>query len=351
MTVKIFGYYGHRNAGDEAFALFFEKVFGRHGVEFLHDRSQREEVDRIILGGGSVINSYFINKLPTFSMLDIIGCSFDGSDRGLQHLERLSANLGIVALRSRKDVEAARSKGINAEYFPDVVFGLKRPEPTMPFETVVKMGELPTTRSRAPQTAVVLLSDHYSVPRSRDRERSDVIEEWVDDLAVSFDEISKDYNIIFAPMSVFYDARDYAFAHRVVRRMQKPESVTLINRYLGPRIILDIISSLADVVISMRLHGLIFGMVCGKPVINIGDGQKNIDLMQDSSLEEFSVTCSGILKSSLLSKVNSSDASRGLVEAVAQRNRAAVQPLILRLRDAYPSTFARVRKRILAISK
>jgi polysaccharide pyruvyl transferase WcaK-like protein len=336
--VNIFGYYNHNNAGDEAFSLFFRNVFRGHPVNFINHKEQLPAVDRLILGGGAVLNDYFFERLPEFKKLDVIGCSSDTDDSDLDHLARISDKLGIVALRSERDAIAAQSLGVNAEYFPDIVFGLNNPKPTLSLDAVAKLGELPTASEKEKQSAVIFLSDHYSVRQPGNDARAAQIEKYKQELAASFDALSSEYNLIFIPMSIFHNARDYVFAHDVVSRMANPERAIFISRYFHPASILDIVTSIADVVISMRLHGLIFGIVCRKPTINIGDGRKNIDLMFDSSLDEFSIPVSTITRDRMVSTVKSSPRAKPHIEALASKNHERVQPLIARLREAYGPT-------------
>jgi polysaccharide pyruvyl transferase WcaK-like protein len=335
MPVKIFGYYHHQNAGDEAFALFFRRVFRNTRVDFIADRSECPSIRRLIMGGGAIINEYFLAKLPEFDALDVIGCSLGGGEDKINLLMPISHKLGIIALRSPRDVEIARAKGLNAEYFPDIVFGLEKPHPTLSLASALRLGALPNNLSTEKKTAIVLLSDHYSTRYADEPSRFLAVERYKDALASDFDDLTCDYNLIFVPMSAFFNAMDYAFAHDVTRRMKRPELTALVSQYLGPEKVLNIIASIADVVVSMRYHGLVFGLLCEKPVINIGDEPKNIDLMKASSLERYSLPLDNLSEGSLAVAVRCSASMHERARLISAQHRAAVQPLIERLRAEY----------------
>ena len=69
--VCVIGYYGHANLGDqsyiESFKRFFEGIFERNSIEFIDcdqiHNVQFSESDLIVVGGGDVLNEYFIDKI------------------------------------------------------------------------------------------------------------------------------------------------------------------------------------------------------------------------------------------------------------------------------------------------
>ena len=279
--IHVFGYYNRNNAGDDAFGLFFHEVFG-DAVRMREDRPHCLEThERIILGGGAVVRSYFLDRLPKFAQLDIAGASMEDRINGVDHLVALRERLGIVALRSAADVASARRQGVAAEAFPDLVFGIQPPSPSLSIADVRAMAPLTTLAGVADRTAIIFLSDNYSVRSDQEPERKIEIEAFKNQIAAALDELSNGYNLVLVPMSVSHGWRDACFAHDVVARMRAPEKTTLIETYLGPVQIMNLVMSVADVVISMKYHGLVFGMLCGKPVVNIADSNKNVDLMAE----------------------------------------------------------------------
>lgn len=335
IPINVFGYYGCNNAGDDAFGLFFQELFGA-SVRLRVNGSYRDETHaRVILGGGTVLTPYFRDRLPEFERLDVIGVSMDDRDEGARLLADLRERLGIVALRSAADAAAARTHGVASEIFPDLAFALQPPEPSLSVADIRAMAQLPAKGAIADRTAVFFLSDHYSARSDWRPGRANTITTFKCNVAAALDQLLLQYNIVLVPMSVWYGWRDASFAHDIVARTQQPERVTLIENYLGPIKILDLIGSVADVVISMKYHGLIFGMLCGKPVINIADSNKNADLMSETGLHEFDLRIVGTSTKALLEAVARAPLATPIILEIKRRYRGALEPLKARLLHAY----------------
>lgn len=278
---KVFGYYGHNNAGDDAFKGFFDKAIGPDVSYLSEPHSTSENITRLIIGGGAVINDYFFGRLPRFDLLDVIGCSFPDGDDDVRHLRAVRDRLGLVALRSKRDAEVARDNEINAVDIPDLVFDLDIAAAPVGLEDVRSLGILPTISGINERTALLFLSDHYTPRKPTSPEALWSAERFKIELAAAIDMLSDSWNVVTIPMSVWYNANDHAFAADVIARTKCPEKVTAVDRYLGPEKILEIVNGAADLVVSMRYHGLVFGALCRKHIINIGDKRKNFDLMDE----------------------------------------------------------------------
>ena len=169
--VKVFGYYGHNNAGDEAFKLVFDRVFAGHRVEYAAPGGGPLEADRpLVVGGGAVLNDYFLEPIRHIGAVHVVGCSLP---YGEADAARVAASLGgrirTLLVRSRADVAALRRAGLPAEFVPDLVFSLDRGAPPGPVPQSELEGwtALPPRRwGRHERTAVVCLSDDYHVPWS-----------------------------------------------------------------------------------------------------------------------------------------------------------------------------------------
>ena len=82
VRLKIIGYYGHNNLGDEQYKTSFIEMFKRYMPEDINydvlfydcDKIfdvEFDEDDVIILGGGDVLNDYFLDKVYNkFSKID-----------------------------------------------------------------------------------------------------------------------------------------------------------------------------------------------------------------------------------------------------------------------------------------
>lgn len=315
----ILGYFGCRNAGDDAFYDFWQQRFGNHSP-LVSDKFKFKSVKDIILGGGALVNEYFISRLPSsFDRLHLVSCSLPYGDSDIKRLEPFSEKLGTVLLRSHRDLKAAQGLIPQAEYIPDIIFDHEFREQNIDLDEVLSYCSLPPINySLDRKNLIVFVSDHYRSPLvSRFLE----IEHYKERLASALDALADYYNIMFIPMSIWYDARDNVFAADVASRMRKLTQVAVIDKYLGPDLIYSIIKQHASLVLSMKYHGMIFSMRAAKPFLNIGDTRKNHDLLVDNGLTELDCNVQSLTLQRVLDTVKvaeSADLMNKIGESTAQ---------------------------------
>lgn len=289
--VNVFGYYGHNNAGDEAFKLVFDQVFEGRAVKYLARIENLPEAHRpLVVGGGALLNDYFLRPIRDVRNIHLVGCSLPYGVADTAKVGALAGQVKTLLIRSRADVTALREAGLPAEFVPDIVFALDRTPEPVPQELLASWTALPPRQyGRHAQTAIVCLSDDYHVAYSEAKPAGFTrIEAFKNELAQALDTISEKFNLLFLPFSVWYSARDYLFAHDVVRRMRRRELALVVERSLSPERIMDVIAATPGIVISMKYHGLVFGLAAGRFCINIGSTRKNRDLMVDAGLDGLS---------------------------------------------------------------
>jgi polysaccharide pyruvyl transferase WcaK-like protein/predicted GH43/DUF377 family glycosyl hydrolase len=131
----IYGYYSMFNAGDDAFKIAFNNLIKGDDKEIYYANPSTLKnyfdiiFDKIIVGGGDVVNSYFIDPLINFNKnnLDLTAISI-----GIPFLENIHyLNLfKEVYLRNRRDYNDIINnkyeidKNINFYYIPDICFCL-----------------------------------------------------------------------------------------------------------------------------------------------------------------------------------------------------------------------------------
>jgi hypothetical protein len=74
--ITILGYYGHNNAGDEAFKLAFSQAFGGRAHQYVTNFGNEPRIPVAAFGGGALLNDYFIKLLKPVERVHAIGCSF-----------------------------------------------------------------------------------------------------------------------------------------------------------------------------------------------------------------------------------------------------------------------------------
>jgi polysaccharide pyruvyl transferase WcaK-like protein len=334
----ILGYFGNNNAGDDAFADFWHRRIGIPCDRIRADLSSHAPIRNVILGGGAVINNYFIQRLPrAFDQLHLIGVSFPYGDEDLDILASVRSRIGRVVLRSKRDFELALSRGLDqAEYAPDLVFGHTfHPAHVKYIEHLNQYAALPISNPLKEKNLLILLSgDYYFSDSSAHFFECELFKAR---LATALDELAQYYNLIFLPFSVWHSARDYIFAGEVIMKMKMRESCLLVDRYLGPDALFSVIKHLEGFVISMKYHGLIFAAHAGIPFLNIGKARKNIHFCKDEDVSSLSVPVDQFnIEDFLLAVKRAEDpALRPMIQEIAQRNWQYVNSLAYSIRGAF----------------
>ena len=93
--------------------------------------------------------------------------------------------------------------------------------------------------------------------------------------------------------------------------------------------------SVADVVISMKFHGLVFGMMAAKGVVNIAPSRKNLGIMEASGLSRFSLPPDELTATKLLEVIGAAADAGPAAKVVAEDYRAQVNSFAQKLRGAY----------------
>ncbi|GGY66318.1 polysaccharide pyruvyl transferase family protein [Pseudoduganella albidiflava] len=324
-NTAVLGYFGYQNAGDDAFHDFWSRTMGVPDASLLKNL-RGLNVKSPVLGGGAIVNEYFISRLPeSFDRLSLYGCSFPYGPDDIQLLAPFAGRIGDIHLRSKRDAEAARELFPSTRYVPDLVFGHDFAERHITIEEIVGQCEVPPIEfDFQRKNLFLLLSDHY---RPGELSRHFLVESFKYRIAETLDYLSEFYNIICLPMSMWHDSRDNVFAADVVSRMRMREKVAAIDRYLGPDYIFQAIKSQASLVVSMKYHGIVFAMCAGVPFINVGDTRKNQDLLVDSGLGALESSMGDFDRDRFLAavKVAESADTRELILDTAARNREEVQ--------------------------
>ena len=107
----IYGYYSKFNCGDDAFKIVFKEYFknnnkNNHKIDFYNPSNINNLFsyfyDEIIIGGGDIVNSYFINPLLKFNITNIpikaisIGIPYLDNIHYLNYFDKSYSLLGII---------------------------------------------------------------------------------------------------------------------------------------------------------------------------------------------------------------------------------------------------------------
>lgn len=311
MKIALSGYYGFDNAGDEALLLAITssikamaaqadfvvfsgnpaRTTSSHGLEAVYHKNplavfqQLRECDLLISGGGSIFQDvtsaqslwYYIGVVALARLLSK-PVMFYAQGVGpinlpiSKWLMRLVANrVNIISVRDRESADLLKRLGVNRPpvlVTADPVFALQ------PDEGHVRAvaGDLPGS------PCIGVAVRHWSA-----------LEGYQTALAKVLDGLAElGYKILFLPMSWPEDVPE---SQRVISLMERPAA--LLDRNLNSGELLALISQL-DMMISMRLHGLIFAATQGIRFAGISYDPKVESFLSQFSLSPLPLEPSGM---------------------------------------------------------
>lgn len=118
-------------------------------------------------------------------------------------------------------------------------------------------------------------------------------------LANSLNELKNDCEFIFIPQSTYKEDDDRTTARKFVQRLDKDVTYYIIKNRYDPREIVDLYGY-CDATLSIRLHGTVFSVIAGTPVIAINYLPKVEGFMKSMGLDGFLINVDSISKERLL---------------------------------------------------
>jgi polysaccharide pyruvyl transferase WcaK-like protein len=310
-NIPILGWYDQQNVGDEAFKDIFRAAIQEADpsttVSFHapFNPLKSPSPDKVILGGGDVIRPFYLEKIPPEVKVVPLGVGL-GYESEIELLGNVRVPFALF--RNLDDVELARSKGISAEYCPDLTFFLNEPE------------RLPITLKEG-KTLGVLLSDEISPTFEKKENREYLYYEYFKwELASILDYLSDFYNICFVAFSTVESINDYKISLDIYRRMTARDQVRFITEPLSMAQALWIMKQF-DLVISMKFHGLMFAVNQGVPFINIAETRKTQLFCVENELTQLSIPRYSLERERFLEVVKTAEAdeTRQAIQATASR--------------------------------
>lgn len=185
---------------------------------------------------------------------------------------------GAVFRNFSDHVSAKKNLGIDSLFASDAVFAIDAPKHV---PRKVPPGEL--------KNLVVILTDAIN-PSFGQRDASSLAYgeylKW--ELAKVIGDLSQWYNVTFVPFSDDTYDSDVRICLDVRSRMVDRGRCTVLKDAVSPIEAMDIIAK-ADLVMTMKFHGIIFSMLTGTPFVNIGLSRKTEKLCADNHVSELSV--------------------------------------------------------------
>lgn len=264
MKYNIIGWYSRGNCGDEAFKLAFPKILGTDDIKF----SEFYDPECInILGGGDIIKPYYLDRINGPFYIIGAGLGYESEIILLRNKQVIKA-----FFRNKKDVLLAKIAGIPADYIPDIVFALPKPKKVGSFKKV----------------AIVTLNgaiDPNPDMDSAERAYSEYLK-W--EIAKCLTYIKDDYDITFLPFSEERFNYDLNIHRSVYGKMSTTKVLNSLLQPLPPNDTINMMAN-ADLVITMKFHGVIFSVLAGTPFVNIGLSRKSHLFCKEQGLSQLSI--------------------------------------------------------------
>jgi polysaccharide pyruvyl transferase WcaK-like protein len=326
------GYFGRGNSGDEAFKLAHEWLLGAENIEFHSARMTAEQVAGrpVILGGGDVVAPFFLDWVPPGTPFSMVGVGLKYEQSSIRALEERGSDLTFSWYRNKIDVELTQAAGMKSAYIPDIVFSLREHREEIPPRLMEKL-----MSNIGNPTAIVCLADHFNNRvESQDPRLCAYLEYMKWELAAALDTLSKDTKIVFFPLSVYANHQDARLHYEVAKRMKRRKYVTEIRESIPPGLAISMFRR-ADYVISMKLHGNIYGLLTERACVNIGIGRKQTKLYEEAGLQAISLDPYSFTKDRFLAALEQSktDAVRKKISKLALDNFKALKAFRAQIRD------------------
>ncbi len=259
MNTTVLGWYDHSNIGDEAYKIAFPKIFPDHKFTFTDQLPKENE--RIFLGGGDVLQSYFLDQLkkskaPKYAMSVNIKC---------QELPQYLEMFNQLFIRN---VCSTTNKTLS---IPDFSFMLE-PDPENGKKLIAKMFE--EAKADLYDKVIIVVLNAYLCSGEAALARDHIaFDKLCYDLAKIMDSTAASFLLL--PFGNSFPHNDRLAASALYPRCKFWKKNVLLYRELSVQGTLDVVSA-ANMLIGSRLHASIFATIGGTPFVDITHHDKTM---------------------------------------------------------------------------
>lgn len=284
MKILVLGWYGHANCGDESYKETFKALFPQHDLKFVDSLKQNDidNCDSIVLGGGNVLRTAFINQLKKVKNKNIYGFSV-----GIEYppTEDLSFFKHIYA-RDISTLAFLKSKNISCSFLPDAALILQG-DPQKGKHWI--KNKFKKEKCDLYSKVITVIVNGYLLNGSVESLSRDAFTflKFSYDLARIADETSASF--LFIPFGTQIPSDDRIPNAWIASKCKFWKKNLAVFNKLKFRTALDVISA-SDVVISSRLHSSIFSFTTGTPFVDITHHDKNRLFLEMINKSENSVS-------------------------------------------------------------
>lgn len=277
--VQMLGWYNHGNIGDESYKISFPTLFPNQKFSFGDVRSLSAEADCVCLGGGDILNEFYVKKLLAIPAKRRIAVSISSN---INSPLPLLAKLDQIVVRDARSVKFLSGHGISCSYMPDVSTILKG-NPVRGQQILTKMYRDEGLDLYQRRVGVVF-NAHLCSGKSDMLARDHVtFNKVVNDLGKVMDDTAASF--VFFPMSTSMPHDDRVTNAFLANRCKFWNKNLVIYDRLSVQDTLDLISCF-DAVLSSRLHASIFSLTSGVPFLDLTHHDKNKCFLETIGMED-----------------------------------------------------------------
>jgi len=281
-TVKclLIGFYDRNNIGDDTYKVVIPYLLPSCDISAVSCDdvvSIEESIDIVLIGGGDLVNDYFMNKVQ------LLLKSYKGRVYGV--------SLGIpfiscchylhifdhVFVRSQYDFQLA-SKEIgnkNVTYLPD-------------FSVALSECGTPPVNTKAPRTTTDIINVGVCLAQPlffNNPKKTALQDDLCRALKTFSDNTSNHVRFILIPFNSNEknnQESDYIINNQVAKQLKKFElDVVLSNHLRTPTDMLDFFQTQLDICLCMRFHSVMFSLICNIPFVPLYVSQKVQNVLDD----------------------------------------------------------------------
>ena len=287
--IAIIGYYDHNNIGDDQYKITFIKILKpfANEIEFIDCDTLKDrtfsETDLIVLGGGDILNEYFIDQIiDKFEKKNnkIIAISV-----GLPYLSILMDTnklniIDFIFIRTRQDLSLFEEffDPTRIAYLPDISMFLTELYPytqemhSSKFKLVIN-----AVSTTSKKMIGVSLNQHICATSEYPRILS-VYTRFIEYL------VQENYFVVFFPFCTESNHNDILFHTDIYNQLKNLDSVLNIDFRLTTQEILHLYN-LMYISIPMRFHACLFSIYTNTPMLPIYTTRKIHNLLLDIEWE------------------------------------------------------------------
>lgn len=255
------GYFGLFNAGDDAFKYVFEYLKEKYYPSFnlVFNKPKECLLDKpTIIGGGDVVNDYFMKHVPANSIAVGVGIPY-------KEFEPLIHNVKSVILRNKKDADR-----LNLMYFPDIAFLLDFKQSIQKLSRVIGISVMRT-----------YYHPSYTQPYYDYIQRMSMfIQRLIDD----------SFSVVLIPFCINHNKikEDDQLACKDILNTVQHNHCTMLNIEDTKDYVRTIYTQVAsvDFMICARFHSHIFSTLTTTPFLSLTCGRKCIEYMYQENIQD-----------------------------------------------------------------